>query len=282
MVSVCYSAVSSCCSRSHLRNQVSVRILRNRRGDVTNSARRIQFLQKLINAKSYLEVGVYEGDTFLQLDFEEMVAVDPLFCFDIVANSAPGREFYSMSSDSFFGAAISNRQFDIIFLDGLHTYDQTLRDLINALLCAHPCSFILLDDTVPNDVYSAMRDPSIAFEMRRGAYSGPPDAMNLCWHGDTYKILFYVKLFLSKMEYATINTDGNPQTLLWNRSLFPDYSQRKPPFIPFVDLRALRHVVESMRHVDYVWTLNEFRDIFQECGEDQILDYFSTAMLRPA
>lgn len=242
---------------------------------MNHTVRRIDFLRGLNGASRYLEVGVFKGDTFLNLEMDEMVAVDPVIRFDTTQSFRNKREFFAMPSDEFFDSAASDRHFDIIFLDGLHTYDQTLRDLMNALLCAHPRSFILIDDTVPNDLYSAMRNPSLAIQLRRNSYFGPPEKMNGCWHGDTYKVLFYIKLFLSKMEYATITTDGNPQTLLWSKSMFASSGENKLPFKPFKDMRALRYIVESMRQVDYYWTLNEFRDIFQECSEAALMSYLS-------
>ena len=52
-----------------------------------------------------------------------------------------------MTSDEFFK---KNRQnFDIIFLDGLHTYEQTIKDIDNGLRFLNTSGVILVHDCLP-------------------------------------------------------------------------------------------------------------------------------------
>lgn len=245
-----------------------------------HSTRRINFLKSLFDAKSYLEIGVCKGMTFNALKFETKVAVDPRFQFSVPDFISDRVEFHEVTSDAFFRDSSSDRFFDIIFLDGLHTYDQTYRDLTNALLCSHPTTFILIDDTLPNDIYSAMRNPALCNRYRNWNFSGmakPPGKGS--WHGDTYKIVYFIQAFLSKFQYATINTKGNPQTLLWNRSIFQEPTIKNLPFKQFSDQRLLRHILESFHKVDFYWTMNEFFDIFQTCGEDSLFEYLNSSKI---
>jgi hypothetical protein len=53
-------------------------------GDILYSRpRRINRLAKLIDAQSYLEIGVASGETFFRVDCPRKVAVDPRFQFDV-------------------------------------------------------------------------------------------------------------------------------------------------------------------------------------------------------
>src|ERR1700722_10471821 len=93
----------------------------------TYSVRRINRIAKHIAARSYLEVGVARGLTFNQLAFERKVAVDPAFRFDVADYKKEGVEFCQETSDRFFSRQDVLRKFDLIFLDGLHTFQQTFR-----------------------------------------------------------------------------------------------------------------------------------------------------------
>ena len=97
---------------------------------------RIAWLANLNNATSYLEIGVQSGFTFFSVDLPLKVAVDPYFKFNPLDRKKDGEYFFQMSSDDFFGGLAGNSPvvqelyaknklaFDIIFIDGLHTYKQ--------------------------------------------------------------------------------------------------------------------------------------------------------------
>ena len=52
-----------------------------------------------------------------------------------------------MTSDAFFST--NEAHFDIVFIDGLHTYEQVRRDLSNALSKARKGGWIILHDMLP-------------------------------------------------------------------------------------------------------------------------------------
>ena len=82
--------------------------------------------------------------------------VDPNPLFDAVLLPR-GATFAVMTSDEFFRTIRPSRRFNVAFLDGLHTFEQTYRDMINTF--AHLTNgVILIDDTVPVDEYSAIPD----------------------------------------------------------------------------------------------------------------------------
>jgi SAM-dependent methyltransferase len=54
-----------------------------------------------------------------------------------------------MTSDAFF--ADNRETFDVVFIDGLHHYDQVRRDIVNALAVVRPGGWIALHDMFPRD-----------------------------------------------------------------------------------------------------------------------------------
>lgn len=97
----------------------------------------LQTLLDHFEAPDYLEVGVADGATFLPLRAAEKVAVDPAFRFDITAAALdhPHSVFHALPSVEYFGQAAGSQRFDVIYLDGLHTFANTARfnELYSAL-----------------------------------------------------------------------------------------------------------------------------------------------------
>ena len=175
----------------------------------THSSRRINALAAAMPARRYLEVGVNKGETFLAVEIAERTAVDPEFRFDWQAAAGPTTVFHEVPSDTYF--ATCRESFDIVFLDGLHVFAQTFRDFCNTLLVTHERSLIVIDDTVPDDIYSSWPHPreSRAFRRQAGGHGGS-------WHGDIFKMVFAIHDFFPRLSYVTIGTEGNPQTLVWH------------------------------------------------------------------
>jgi predicted O-methyltransferase YrrM len=179
----------------------------------SRSPRRLNAIAKLIGAKSYLEIGVSTGRTFVSVDVPHKVAVDPRFRFDVAAHQAPGLHFHQTTSDEFFEKHPRSEKFDLIFLDGLHVFGQTLRDFRNAIEVAHEGTVFLIDDVVPMDEFSALPD-------QRGARQARLDATGVRrkgWHGDVYKVIFAIHDLHPEFSFVTIESGDNPQTIVWRK-----------------------------------------------------------------
>jgi hypothetical protein len=243
-----------------------------------HSVRRVNFLKGLNAGQSYLEVGVSKGHTFNQLSFPVKHAVDPRFRFNVNEHAKPGTHFFQMTSDDYFTSDHANISFDVIFLDGLHTYDQTYRDFCNSISHSTDKTIFIIDDTRPSDSYSAMRNQQFAVNSRQieSPLTGVPGT-DAAWHGDVYKTLFLLKLFHPKLDYATLNED-NPQTIIWSKNCIanPKDATDELPFERFADMRFLRKTFENMGSIDYNWTMNECCDIFQSVAESDLFAYLGS------
>jgi len=177
---------------------------------ISHSPRRIKTLAESLNFETYLEIGVNKGRTFFKVEMPEKTAVDPKFLFDASAHSEKGSSYCAVTSDTFFANLTVKQKYDIIFLDGLHTFEQTYRDLCNSLLHAHDKTIFLIDDTRPSDVYSAypQQRKALAYRQKAGGQTNQ-------WHGDVYKVVFALHDFHPGLNYRTIIGSGNPQTLVW-------------------------------------------------------------------
>ena len=89
-------------------------------------------------ARSYLEIGVKDGDCFHAVEAPTRVAVDPHFAFRpplgtrlrSVLGARTGTFYFQTTSDDFYRRAAHRfAPFDVVFVDGLHTYEQSYRDV---------------------------------------------------------------------------------------------------------------------------------------------------------
>jgi predicted O-methyltransferase YrrM len=209
------------------------------------SVRRLSVLSEALGCSSYLEIGVSEGGTLMALEIPERVGVDPAFKFNWQQyDGRDGMELHACNSDEFFASLPRERRFDLIFVDGLHAYEQTYRDILNALRHSHDRTVILIDDTIPSDVFSTLRSQQACIEARKMC-TGVVDAN---WHGDTFKVLPLLTVFHPDLRLVSLGDGGNPQTLLWR----PPLPQPEDP------LRTLQAMagLENLAAVDFLWLLN--------------------------
>jgi hypothetical protein len=176
----------------------------------TESSRLIKelLLARDLKRISYLEIGVEFGATFKNIPAKHKIGVDP----EPKMKSPLKRDanLHVETSDNFF--LWNKTRFDAIFLDGLHTFEQTWRDLKNATKVCSPRGLIILDDTVPCDEFSGNPNALEAYRLREEAGFANYGA----WHGDVYKIILALaELKLASFSYATITDLVNPKTVLW-------------------------------------------------------------------
>lgn len=116
---------------------------------------------------SALEIGVFHGHS-LALHRPPTVAIgvdpEPLVSQPLRAET----HIFPQTSDDFFAsgrleALLGSRPIAVGFIDGLHLFEQALRDFINIEARSRPDSVILLHDTVPLDEVTQRRDRETQF-----------------------------------------------------------------------------------------------------------------------
>jgi hypothetical protein len=113
---------------------------------VKNFYKRHAFINKAIskyNDCKYLEIGVADNNVFnsIPLKIQNKFGVDP---------SEGGN--YRMTSNEFFQKH-ENIKFDVIFIDGLHHYEQCQEDCINAMSALNKNGIILFHDFLPRSYF---------------------------------------------------------------------------------------------------------------------------------
>lgn len=94
--------------------------------------------------KSYLEIGTQNSICGSNVKCDRKVGVDPN---PIQRLPYDFNQHFTVTSDYYFSQQVSN--FDIIFIDGLHTYNQVKKDFINSLKCLNENGCIVLHDCLP-------------------------------------------------------------------------------------------------------------------------------------
>lgn len=182
----------------------------------TETAIFLNFIAKLVQAKEYLEIGVESGETFRRVRIKKKTGVDPLFLFDFKKQNQDKARFFEMTSDAFFEMLINggfeSSNYDLVFIDGLHTFEQVARDFKNCVQFMNRNGIMVIDDTVPNDVFSSLPSQEDCYRLRKA--SGKHDDGS--WHGDVFKLIYQLSLAeYEPLRIATISDLSNPKTVVW-------------------------------------------------------------------
>ncbi|MGD9658441.1 MAG: class I SAM-dependent methyltransferase [Methylocystis sp.] len=144
----------------------------------------------------YLEIGVEAGVTFNEVNAAEKTAVDPHFK---VARDVLRGVSFETTSDVFFDNN-PRAEFDLIFIDGLHTFEQSLRDFISSLSRLSENGLILIDDCCPSDYLASLRDHSLCQNGK--SLEGSPDRN---WMGDVYKTILFIGDYFDGVSFSYID-----------------------------------------------------------------------------
>ncbi len=161
----------------------------------------------------YLEIGVSRGYAFRRFSADEKIAVDPEFKLSkrsrrIAESQARATHYFETTSDAFFEnetAFLEQRGIDVALIDGLHTYQQVVRDVENTLRYLRDDGVIVLHDC--NPVYEHIGRPAAnhrEFLADNLAHYRP---WELLWSGDVWKAMVQLRSTRDDLRIAVLNCD---------------------------------------------------------------------------
>ncbi len=149
--------------------------------DWKNFPSRTKIIKEVIRKqkyKNYLEIGCDNDENFSQIKIENKIGVDPLKGGTV-----------RMTSDEFFKN--NNNNFDIVFLDGLHTYEQTIKDIDNSLKFLNTHGVILIHDCLPKKIWNQIVPRLYGH-----------------WNGDVWKAIVHSRTYEHADTYTCVADHG--------------------------------------------------------------------------
>jgi Methyltransferase domain len=180
---------------------------------------RTDVIQKIIDKKKalrYLEIGVNNGDNFFPIEISQKTAVDPSFAFSSArqteweaknpANMAA--KYITATSDDFFAKADAVDGFDVVFIDGLHTYEQSLQDVFNSLDKLNDNGVIVMHDCKPPHVAAAYPAASLqAAEDAQKDEATKVSGWDGIWCGDVWKTICHLRSRRQDLRVFVLDCD---------------------------------------------------------------------------
>lgn len=147
----------------------------------------------ILKPRSYLEIGVFRGASLRVAGPTTIaVGVDPMPEF----TPAPGLpvRIFEETSDTFFARHNVRDIFggipvDLVLIDGMHHFENVLRDFVNSVPLCAAGAWIMLHDTLPADRLMAARPRAVR-----------------AWAGDVWKVVPCLREACSYLRIATIDT----------------------------------------------------------------------------
>lgn len=178
-----------------------------------------EFLAKvheLVKPKTYLEIGVQHGTSLNLAHAAELaIGVDP----NPLVSATGNQLIYFMESDAYFDSTLERflrlpttkllssasppavhgtSPLDLGFIDGLHHYEQALRDFLNMEKLTHRGSVIVIDDVLPRNHAEASRTMC------------PGD-----WTGDVWKLTHLLLRLRPELVVLEVNTQPTGTLLVY-------------------------------------------------------------------
>jgi spermidine synthase len=218
----------------------------------------INAILKSAGGGTYLEIGVDYGLSFVCVRAEKKIALDPqirllpfLKILDVF--SVKERCYFQLTSDEFFEkhfAVLEPGGINVAFVDGLHTYGQSLRDCHNCLEHLSPGGVIVVHDCNPQTKAAASPVGSIQ-EAKRPAL---PD-WTTQWSGDVWKTIVNLRSTRPDLEVMVLDCDYGIGLIRKSRAENPlRYSEEEITEMTYADLEANRETLLNLKSPGYLFT----------------------------
>jgi len=158
-------------------------------------------------ARTYLEIGVGNVDTFCRIMAPRRLGVDPVAPAELVCRERHQGlvRFFAMTSDEFFarhGDVLRDGGIDVAFIDGLHTHEQSLIDVRHCLEYLNERGLILVHDCNPTS--EAMAAPASSYDE---AASNSRSGSVVEWTGDVWKTIVHLRASAEDLSVAVLDCD---------------------------------------------------------------------------
>ena len=163
----------------------------------------LKWIHQIVRPNTYIEIGVRHGESLsLALSETQCVGIDPTPC--ITLPLPPTTRLFRMTSDDFFMSnvaerCLAGRGHDLAFIDGLHLFEQVLRDFIHLERHAAPGSMIMLHDCIPLDDLTSSRVRTTQF-----------------YSGDAWKAVAALSSYRADLRIAMVRTSPTGLCLVTN------------------------------------------------------------------
>ncbi|NTY62685.1 class I SAM-dependent methyltransferase [Mycolicibacterium sphagni] len=222
---------------------------------------RIRAVQRALASRPkpvYLEIGVSRGQAFQRISADVKLAVDPKF--NLTARTreladAGGREthYFETTSDAFFEEQadfLVRHPIDVALIDGLHTYEQVVRDVEKTLRYLRDDGVIFLHDCNPPFELAGRRAES--WEAHMESQKGKPLAIGI-WNGDVWKAIVHLRSTRPDLVVGVFKCDqglgfvrkGKPESTL-------PYTVQQVEALTYADLKADRKRLLNLKSPRYV------------------------------
>lgn len=202
----------------------------------------LRWIHQALKPTTYIEIGIRQGESLRCAAQETIcIGIDPV---PDVRYSLPASTYiFPGTSDEFFAsqnvpAILGASTFSLAFIDGLHLFEQVLRDFINLERYASPESIVMIHDCLPLDAVTSSRTRSSHF-----------------YSGDIWKLALCLQTCRRDLQLRTIRTGPTGLCLVtgldrefnvlatnWERLIaeyvpleFRDYQQRMREMPPTVE-----------------------------------------------
>lgn len=165
--------------------------------------------------RTYLEIGVDTGEIFYQIDAPLKIAVDPMFKFTL-RNKLRNRFrlknclFFELTSDAFFAqqqSLLKDHPIDLAFVDGLHTWQQCLKDIDNCLAHLNTGGYIVVHDCNPPNAACETPVTQSQQEVSDRAEAGNIPGWTGNWTGDVWKAIACLRATRDDLHIFTLDAD---------------------------------------------------------------------------
>ena len=224
---------------------------------------RLDVIQQIIDrikAKTYLEIGVKKGKVFLNVKARKKIAVDPQIKINVKRKikfltknfSNFFNEYYEMTSDRFFEKKSFRltklNGISVAFIDGLHTYEQSLRDIRNCLKFLKKDGIIVMHDC--NPLSEAQAYPANSLEH---AANSCPSNWAGDWSGDVWKTVAFLRSSRKDLNIFVLDCDHGLGIITKGNSERPlEFSKAEIDQLSYEDLERNRVKILNLKTADYL------------------------------